>query len=366
MESSSRTGATVEGNAAEVDAVSFLNSYAASSLSTVVSDGALRSPVTIETPGFNDLIESEKEDDEERRSSAGVASSTETATDRGTGADGGMMSSARAALTETRSSDELARTSCRTSDSGSEGTGENGPGEERLANCNLPPNSQIEEANNLRFEAAFISLMKMLNDCMDKGTSASTSASSAEVSTETTCAGATQTDPQPPPPPLTSQPPAMPSSSRGSSYGHISNSAGIFLDRESANLRPVCEIRPFVDLSRCVATVEPVIETADNTRSRSGGSNSRRRGRGSQTRRNARRVAQDEGNDDDEDYVPPRETRGRGRARRSRRAPSFSQDGLEIVETRPGQSAQVPFSVTEEETAMAAAVLEDLVELDSF
>lgn len=293
---SGRTSSTVEGNATEPDAVAFLNHFSSSSLSNV-SDGALSSPVTIEAPGFNDLIDFE-EDDASRRPSADIS---DTVTEQETGAEGGMEFIR--SLTDSRTFMELAHTSRRT-DSGSEGTGVNAcDGEERLSNCDLPPNSQIEEVNNQRFEGVFKSLMTLLNEYKDKNS-------------------------------------GIPADDHRVTFG-----------RDRDLMKPVCEIRPFVDLGRC-----------DEPASRSRGG-TRRRGRGSQARRNGRVSARDtRGATGSGTSTPVREST-RGRGRRGRRGPILMEDGLEIIEP-PVQEPSV-----EDETAMATAMLQDLVEevdLDMF
>lgn len=304
-----RTGSTVEGNAADADAVAFLNKFTSSSLSTV-SDGALPSPVTIETPGFNDLIDSE-EDDEHRRSSAGV---TETVSDQGTGTDSGI--DFIRSLTDPRAFMDRTHTSHRT-DPGSEGAGMTTcDGEERLSNCDLPPNSQIEEVNNnQRFEGVFKSLMKLLNDCKDKGSGLIGAPGSSSAVPGPSCAPKSHDD-----------------------YPRVS------FDRDARDtLRPVGEIRPFIDVARCVET---------GVRPRRGGAAgvTRRRGRGSQSRRSGRNTVREQRVTEDT---------ARGRSRRGRRGPVLVEDGLEIVEP----PAQLVPSV-EEETAMATAMLEDLAEVD--
>lgn len=332
-----RSGGNTDGNL-NADAVSFLNRFSTSTV-TPGSDGALSSPFSIEAPGFTDLIQLE-EDADGRRSSAVP---TETAADQQqrTGTDGGIVCS--------RDSVEFADTGPRSADSGTEGAGmtSHSPGHEhehdeheheqqhendvgeRHSNADVPPNPQIEEEEHSPpFDGVFRSLMRLLNECKDKSgglgeSSASTSAAS---------------DPVP-------GPSRMPDRPREEVGGQSFAFKGFF-ERPSVDpFKPVCEIRPFIDMSR--------VEPHPNPRSRgSGNTGTRRRGRG-QPRRNGRLTR--ERNTES----TPRETRGRGRRASSRRGPVLTEDGLEIVEP-----TAAPPSVTEEETERAAALLEELVELD--
>nr|WEG70911.1 protein UL112 [Mastomys natalensis cytomegalovirus 3] len=292
---SSRSGAGVEGNPG--DAVAFLNSFASSSLS--INDGALPSPAPIETPGFNDLIGFEDDDERSRLSSTEF---TETMTDGGIG----CMKPLSDSLAMDRTHANHA-----TADPGTEGAGAFHR-QERLSNCDLP-NPQIEPSNPY-FEGVFDSLMKLLSECKDKNANpASTSVS------EPSCMGTSQNEPS-----------------------HRS----IFVNRPDNSLKPVCEIRPFIDIQR-------VVEVAPVPRETTNASN-RRRGRGSQSRRSGR-TTRGRRNDN----TPAANTRGRRRRGRGH-VLDLAEDGLEIIESVDSIFAS---SVTEEETAMAAAMLEDLVEV---
>ncbi|AFX83421.2 E112-113 [Murid betaherpesvirus 8] len=340
-----RSGGNTDGNL-NTDAVSFLNKFSSSTV-TPGSDGALPSPLSIiEAPGFTDLIQFE-EDADGRRSSAVP---TETAADQQqrTGTDGGIVCS--------RDSVEFAHTSPRSTDSGSEGAGmtSHSPGHEhehdeheheqqhendvgeRHSNADVPPNPQIEEDHNPPFDGVFKSLMRLLNECKDKSGGLGESSASTSASSDPVPGPSRMPDPVPGP----SRMPDRPREEVGQSYAFRG-----FFERPTVDpFKPVCEIRPFIDMSR--------VEHHPNPRSRgSGNTGTRRRGRG-QPRRNGRLVRERNAEN------TPRETRGRGRRAASRRGPLLTEDGLEIIEPVAAPS------VTEEETERAAALLEELVELD--
>ncbi|AAF99204.1 pR113 [rat cytomegalovirus strain Maastricht] len=222
-------------------------------------------------------------------------------------------------------------------------------GEEGLSSNNsaLPPVLQIEEGSSRNsnppfeqqpFEGVFDSLMKLLNECKDKSGKMMTPAGGPS---EPSCSSAAAAGC----PGVSSRLPTL-----EELLGRPGNKP-VFFNRTEFAPKPVCEIRPFVEGNRnAPAAVPPV--AASTARGSRGGS-SRRRAPASSTRAPRSRRTRQTRN------TSGARGRGGGAGGRSRRGPLLVEDGLEVIEV-----SDAPGPSVEEETAMAAALLEDLVDLD--
>lgn len=384
----SRAPSNVEGNLHD-EGVSFLNNFASGSLSGAV-DGALPSPMVIETPGFNDLVlESEDEDRHRSATSAALASSVVARGRDDDGDDGGIVAAAAAvaaivgtgrgqdvdvinidgdddggiadvqSLTDSRTREPVAGSNVGSvgNHPGSEGAGVSDGGgsgnggdrahrgeEERLSNTSaLPPVLQIEEVSSRSgnnpsfespFEGVFDSLMKLLNECKDKS------------------GKMTPTEGSPDPKSLAAAPgSAAPGIDRLPTLEELLGrpSKPVLFNRPELVPKPVCEIRPFVEATRNAAAAVPPVASS---RGRSG-SNRRRAPASTARTPRPRRTRQTRGTNSN------RGRNGAGTGGRSRRGPVLLDDGLEVIEV-----SDTPVPSVEEETAVAAAMLEDLVNLD--
>lgn len=358
-----------------------MNHYSSSSLPNSTSDGAC-SPLNIETPGFSDLIsEITTEDGEERRSSVDLS---ETTAAEGTGNAGGLEAHDGAC---SRTLADFGRTNRRAepsrSDDDRESVGDAGrpAGAERQSNCTVPPpNSQIEQVSSSpRFDDVLQSLMRLINDCKDKKTMVSKETLSARLPIVRQI--------------LSGSPSHETAEAGPSNRSPVDPGKFVLPDGRVCDLRPVCEIRPFLNVDKMAAAVRDGGGRARRRVDRPERGRSTRRAR--QPRRNGRFISVRDAEADAAEAVavagvdntetavealmaadrPPASRSGRPAAtatgaevdgdggdrrsppRRERRGPgpSFAEDGLEIIEELERQGPAV-----DDEAAAAAASLLDL------
>lgn len=317
------------------DAVAFLN-LSNGPISAIGDEGALPTSVNVETPGNVSVC---TVSDEERTDVRDPSGALQPTGDTGPGVCGLDESIDDRGVQCPQSTDNVGETL----------NVENCMNSEGLSNRHVPPNSQETNSSKPRFDDIIDSLTKLLSECKDK--QSYVDALSSKL-------------------PIVKVVPRTETESAAAAHPH---GAAAFctqtrfhpLEDKGCDLRPVCEIKPFMDLSRMVEEQGNRGGTA-NRRTRRTASRGRSSGaRTRSTRRSARRRAHDPSaedtpdatvpnvpvEDDGETPGPSREVPLNERFIEGRRGPSLAEDGLEII----NEALTVP--LLDEETAAAAASL---------
>lgn len=317
------------------DAVAFLN-LGNGPFSAIGDEGALPTSVNVETPGNVSMCAVPDEERTDVRDSSGALQPTGDTSPDVCGLDESIDKGVQCPQSTDNVGETLNVENCMNS--------------EGLSNRNVPPNSQETNSSKPRFDDIIDSLTKLLSECKDKQTYVEALSSKlpiVKVLPRTETEGAAAAHPH-------------------GIAGFCTQSRFPPLEGKGCDLRPVCEIRPFMDLSRMVEEQGPRGGTANRRtrrpagRSRSSGSRTR------STRRSSRRRANDSPVEDTPDATvpdvpieaddgevpgPSREVPLNERFIEGRRGPSLAEDGLEII----NEALTVP--LLDEETAAAAASL---------